>query len=97
LCSPLLPYTTRFRSRRRSSSHVRKGGRGMSTPVVYDATGFALPDSQRAVIRWTIFLGFAALAVGVINGLGQALNYAGVDILRFLDRKSTRLNSSHEW
>jgi cytochrome c oxidase subunit I len=55
----------------------------MSTPVVYDPRGFALPDSQRAVIRWTIFLGFAALAVGVVNGLGQALNYAGVDILRF--------------
>jgi len=55
----------------------------MSTPVVYDAKGFALPDSQRAIIRWTIYFGFAALAVGVINGLGQALNYAGVDILRF--------------
>lgn len=55
----------------------------MSTPVVHDPKGFALPDSQRAVIRWTIYFGLAALAVGVINGLGQALNYAGVDILRF--------------
>jgi cytochrome c oxidase subunit I len=55
----------------------------MSTPVVHDPKGFALPDSQRAVIRWTIYFGLAALAVGVINGLGQALNYAGVNILRF--------------
>ncbi len=55
----------------------------MSSPVVHDPRGFALPDSQRAIIRWTIYLGFSALAVGVINGLGQALNYAGIDILRF--------------
>jgi cytochrome c oxidase subunit I len=55
----------------------------MSTPVVHDPTGFALPASQRAVMRWTIYLGFSALAVGVTNGLGQALNYAGVDILKF--------------
>jgi cytochrome c oxidase subunit 1 len=55
----------------------------MSSPVVHDPRGFALPDSQRAIIRWTIYLGFSALAVGVVNGLGQALNYAGIDILRF--------------
>ncbi|MET0153112.1 MAG: cbb3-type cytochrome c oxidase subunit I [Candidatus Binatia bacterium] len=55
----------------------------MSAPIVHDPRGFALPDSQRAIIRWTIYLGFSALAIGVINGLGQALNYAGVDILRF--------------
>jgi len=55
----------------------------MSSAVVHDPRGFALPESQRAIIRWTIYLGFIALAVGVINGLGQALNYAGIDILRF--------------
>ncbi len=55
----------------------------MSSAVVHDPRGFALPESQRAIIRWTIYLGFSALAVGVVNGLGQALNYAGIDILRF--------------
>jgi cytochrome c oxidase subunit 1 len=55
----------------------------MSTPVVHDTKLFTLPDSQRSIISWTIYLGFGALAVGVVNGLGQALNYAGIDILRF--------------
>jgi cytochrome c oxidase subunit I len=30
-----------------------------------------------------IYLSFAALSIGIINGLGQALNYARVDILQY--------------
>jgi cytochrome c oxidase subunit I len=55
----------------------------MSAPVVASPEGFQLPDSQRRVIRWMIYLGFGALAIGILNGLGQALNYANVDILRY--------------
>jgi cytochrome c oxidase subunit 1 len=55
----------------------------MSTPVVADPTGFDLPDSHRRAIRWMLYLGFGALAIGIINGLGQALNYARVDILQY--------------
>ena len=55
----------------------------MSTPIVYAPDGpFALPANQRRVIRLTLYLGFAALAVGVVNGLAQALNYADIDIFR---------------
>lgn len=55
----------------------------MSTPIVHDPRGFELPDAQRSLIAWTVYLGFAALSVGVINGLGQALNYAHIDILKY--------------
>jgi cytochrome c oxidase subunit I len=55
----------------------------MSTPIVYAPDRpFALPASQRRVISLTLYLGFAALAVGVANGLAQALNYAGIDIFK---------------
>ena len=53
------------------------------TPIVSDASGFSLPDDQRKVIRWNIYFGFAVLAVGVLFGLGQALNYAGVNIFQY--------------
>ncbi len=53
------------------------------SPVAETPEPFALPHDQRAIIRWMIYIGFAALAVGIINGLGQALNYAGVDILKY--------------
>jgi cytochrome c oxidase subunit I len=55
----------------------------MSTPVVANPSGFELPDSHRRAIALMILLGFGALFIGVINGLGQALNYAKVDILQY--------------
>jgi cytochrome c oxidase subunit 1 len=56
----------------------------MSTPVVYGANRpFDLPSAQRRIIAWTIYVGFFALAVGVANGLAQALNYAHVDIFKY--------------
>ena len=37
----------------------------MSTSVVHDPTASALPDSQRALIRWMVYVGFAALSPGL--------------------------------
>jgi cytochrome c oxidase subunit 1 len=53
------------------------------TPVVLDATGFDLPEPQKRVIRWTIYVGYVALTAGIFHGLAQALSYANVDILKF--------------
>jgi len=55
----------------------------MSTPVVHDPGGFALPARQAALIRWTLYIGFFALSLGFLNGAGQALNYARIDILKY--------------
>ncbi|MCA9772537.1 MAG: cbb3-type cytochrome c oxidase subunit I, partial [Myxococcales bacterium] len=55
----------------------------MSAYVVDSPKSFTLPDAHRRVILWTILVGFAALAVGFVNGLGQALNYAKIDILKY--------------
>jgi cytochrome c oxidase subunit 1 len=55
----------------------------MSTPVVAQPSGFDLPEGHRRAIRYLMYLGFGALAIGIINGLGQALNYARVDILQY--------------
>ena len=54
-----------------------------STSVVQRPEGFRLPEGQLRVIRWMVYLGFFALAIGIVNGLGQALNYARVDILQY--------------
>ena len=56
----------------------------MRTAIVYQpAADFALPPFQRRTISLIIYFGFAALAVGVINGFAQALNYAGIDIFQY--------------
>jgi cytochrome c oxidase subunit 1 len=51
------------------------------TPIVVDPSGYQLPDSQKRVLRWTIYIGYAALTAGVVHGLANALGYAGVSIL----------------
>lgn len=53
----------------------------MSTAVVQDPAGFALPGAQRSLVRWHIYVGFAALGFGIMHGLAQALSYAGINIL----------------
>jgi cytochrome c oxidase subunit 1 len=55
----------------------------MSTAIVAEPAGFSLPQSQLKVIKWDIYFGFAVLAVGVIMGLGQALNYAHVNVEQY--------------
>jgi cytochrome c oxidase subunit I len=54
-----------------------------STSIVFDSTGFTLPVDQRRVIRWTLYIGYAALLAGVFHGLAQALSYANIDILQY--------------
>jgi cytochrome c oxidase subunit 1 len=51
--------------------------------VVWRDGEFPLPVSQRNLIRWTIYIGFAALTVGVAQGLAQALNYAHIDLFHY--------------
>jgi len=55
----------------------------MNTPVVASPEGYELPEAHLRAIRWMIYLGFSALAIGILNGLGQALNYARIDILQY--------------
>ena len=55
----------------------------MSNPVVQDPTGFTLPEQHRRLIRWQVYIGFAAMFAGVTNGLAQALSYARINILNF--------------
>jgi cytochrome c oxidase subunit 1 len=53
----------------------------MSAPIVASPSGFALPEAQRRILRWFVYLGFAAMVAGVAHGLAQALSYAGINIL----------------
>jgi cytochrome c oxidase subunit 1 len=50
---------------------------------------FRLPDDQRALVRWSIWVSYGAFAVAIVNGLGQALNYAGIDILSWFPGMDT--------
>jgi cytochrome c oxidase subunit I len=54
-----------------------------STSIVVDPGGFELPADQRRVLRWTLYIGYAALVAGVFHGLAQALAYANIDILQY--------------
>lgn len=51
------------------------------TSVVYDPSSFSLPDRQREIIKWNLFIGLGLMGVAVIHGFAQALNYAGINIL----------------
>ena len=51
------------------------------TPIVLNPAGYDLPMSQRRALRWTIYIGYAALTAGVFHGLANALSYAGINIL----------------
>jgi len=55
----------------------------MSQAVVSNPSGYRVPASQRRLLRWTIYIGYFALAAGVAHGLAQALSYAGIDILQY--------------
>ena len=53
------------------------------TATVFDPAGFRLPDDQRRVLRWTLYVGYLALVAGIFHGLAQALSYARIDILPY--------------
>ncbi|MGD8495311.1 MAG: cbb3-type cytochrome c oxidase subunit I [Gemmatimonadales bacterium] len=54
--------------------------------VVADPSGFEFPEGQKRLLRWTMYIGFAALVAGVAHGLAQALSYAGIDILHYFPK-----------
>lgn len=51
--------------------------------IVFDPSGYQLPEDQRRPLRWALYIGYAALTAGIFHGLAQALSYANVDILRY--------------
>lgn len=51
------------------------------TPTVLDPAGYELPEEQRRLLRWMLYIGYAALTAGVFHGLANALSYAGISIL----------------
>jgi len=53
------------------------------TPTVLAPQGYQLPDEQRRALRWTIYIGYAALVAGVFHGLANALSYAKIDIIGY--------------
>jgi cytochrome c oxidase subunit I len=59
------------------------------TSIVLNPLGYDLPASQRRVLRWTIYIGYAALVAGVFHGLANALSYAGISILGWFPGLST--------
>lgn len=58
-------------------------GTATPTTVVFDPSGFELDPAKKRLIRWTIYIGYFALAAGVAHGLAQALSYANVNILQY--------------
>jgi len=53
----------------------------VSTPIVSSPQAYELAANERSFVKWNIYFGFAVLSVGVLHGLRQALNYAGVDTM----------------
>lgn len=54
-----------------------------STATVHDPSGYELPDAQRRILRWTLYIGYLALTAGIFHGLAQSLSYAKIDILPY--------------
>src|SRR3712207_7221880 len=77
--STLFPYTTLFRSHRRHRHHLRSAGQ-RSPARLPSASGHERPEDLQA--------DRARAEHGVVEG-------ADVEAVAPLDRKSTRLNSSH--
>jgi cytochrome c oxidase subunit 1 len=59
------------------------------TPTVSDPSGYDLPMEQRRVLRWMIYLGYAALTAGVFHGLANALSYAKINIIGYFPAMHT--------
>ncbi len=51
--------------------------------IVANSESFRLPEDQKRLIRWSLYIGYFALFAGVFHGLAQALSYAEVDILKY--------------
>jgi cytochrome c oxidase subunit 1 len=55
----------------------------MSAYIVSDPAGYALTADHRRAVRWTLYLGYAALTAGIFHGFANALSYAKVDIIGY--------------
>ena len=66
----------------------------MTVSVAADPSGYALPDAQRRVLRWTIYIGYAALVAGVFHGLANALSYARIDIIGWFPARTASCRCS---
>ncbi len=55
----------------------------MSAATVFDPSGFEVPASQKRFLRWTIYIGYAALVASIFHGLANALSYANINILPY--------------
>ncbi|MGE5092785.1 MAG: cbb3-type cytochrome c oxidase subunit I [Bacillota bacterium] len=55
----------------------------MSAFTVVDPNGYDVAEGDRRVLRWTIYLGYAALTAGIFHGLANALSYAKIDIIGY--------------
>src|SRR5690606_39078008 len=59
------------------------------TSVVLRPEGYDLPAGQRRVLRWTIYIGYAALIAGVFHGPANALSREGSSLLGWFPGLST--------
>src|SRR3546814_11670500 len=89
---PLFPYTTLFRSRRHRAGHL-DGDLGLEGHVPADGGHGPLASVDRRLQAEQVVLGLDEVQVDA--ALEQA---PGLDLVLVaqLDRKSTRLNSSHQ-
>lgn len=55
----------------------------MSTFTVMNPNGYDVAEPDRRILRWTIYLGYAALTAGIFHGLANALSYAKIDIIGY--------------
>ena len=65
-----------------SAPTIERAPQAFPTSIVFDSAGFELPAAQKRVLRWTLYIGYAALFAGVFHGLAQSLSYANIDILQ---------------
>src|SRR5207248_10816181 len=91
-CSTLFPYTTLFRSRlgpmtRRAYAGERPFWRRGGQQIIFDA------DHPLALVRRQTFWKHQVSGIGFFKKTHQTKIFPRPDVL--LDRKSTRLNSSH--
>ena len=66
-----------------STTTIREQRAPAAAITVFDGGPFELSPDMRKALRWTIYIGYAALVAGVFHGLAQALAYAKIDILRY--------------
>lgn len=51
--------------------------------TVADPAGYAIPAAQKRILRWTIYIGYAALIAGIFHGWSQSLSYARINVLPY--------------